>query len=128
MPEEKERRKVGQFERHGQSVVAGLILLSLAWVGATLNAQVTANAVLTEKLEQLETKFASMELQLIARMDDRYRGSDARRDFAAVWTEIERLRANDERFGSEQNRRGPRIKSLEETVKELVRDHKRENK
>jgi len=109
------------FERHGQSVVAGIALLLLAWVGLTVSEGEKNNAVMVAKMAGLESQVAKLEQSISTDMKDRYTSKDADRDFKAAYKEIDRIRDDNSRFMAEQSSRGPRIKSVETQVNELLK-------
>jgi len=109
------------FERHGQSVVAATALLLLAWVGVTVSDNSKGNAVMLTRIGGLELQVTKLEQSISTDMRDRYTSKDAARDFSAAYKEIDRIRDDNSRFMAEQSSRGPRIKSVETQVNELLK-------
>lgn len=107
------------WERHGQSLVAGVLLILLSWVGYTVNENSKKAAVMEIKVESLVQQLYEVRKQLSSGLDDRYRGTDARRDLSAVYDILTSQAQRIDSFGNEQARRGPRIATLEEEVKSL---------
>ena len=118
-----DKEKASTMERHGQSIIAAIMLALLVWVGKTVSTQTVDYAVLLSKVSSIEARFDRMEAQLSSSMGDRYKSTDARADFAE--RDI-RIKANSEaiqKFGAEQASRGPRIRQLEEQIKILQGKH-----
>ena len=110
---------VTTWERHGQSIIAAVVLLVLSWVGINVSDGVRNDAVMATEVSALKLQVAGLETTLKTDMQDRYRGRDAERDFQAVYKELNRVRDDNGRFMAEQSSRGPRIKALEHQM-ELV--------
>ena len=107
------------WERHGQTILAAIVLLLLGWVGLTVQDNATGNAVMTTQLGDLKTKVTELEKTITVDVADRYKVRDAERDFRAVYDEINRIRTDNNNFMKEQASRGPRIGALETQLKEL---------
>ena len=100
MTDEKES---GVIERHGQTVISALILGGIIWTGSTLIEVRESVAVQQMQINALTTDVAEQQRLSLERTDERYRASDARRDFGTV---NNRMDAFDRRiYGLEQDRR-----------------------
>lgn len=75
-----------RLEQHIGTIMQALVVGLLAWSLKTSVDMRTEIGVLQAKVESLQTTVSQG-------TNDRYRGTDAARDFAAVWAEIQRLDA-----------------------------------
>lgn len=107
------------WERHGQSITAAIVLLILSWVGINVNDNAKGSAVMRSQIDELQKKVDILQLSINTDMQDRYRGTDAQRDFAAVYKEIERIKNDDFEFMKHQAAAVPRVKSLEARIVKL---------
>ncbi len=90
------------IERHAGTVMQALIIGLLAWTGISL-------VTIQKDVAILQTEISALKLGINQGTNDRYRGTDAARDFATVYRELEiRTKA------SEANTR--RIDELERKV------------
>ena len=106
------------LEQHGQSILASIVLVLLVWVGKTVSDNVIQTATMKAQLSSVVQSIELIRLDLQKSTDDRYRGSDARRDLNAIYTEINKLNSKVERIDREQSSRGPRISRLEAEARE----------
>lgn len=72
-----------RLEQHIGTILQAIILALLGWSLKTNVETVTAIGVLQAEVRALQTNVSQG-------TNDRYRGSDAARDFASVWAEIQR--------------------------------------
>ena len=116
------------WEKHGQTILAGIVVIILSWVGVTVSDNAKRSAVMGQQIVDLKIQLGDMERSLHAEMADRYRGKDATRDFQAVYKELDRVKGENFTFMKEQAARGPRIQALEIGQKKLeneIKDIKR---
>lgn len=73
-----------RFEQHVGTIMQVLVIGLLGWSLKTSVDMRTEIGVLQAKVESLQTTVTQG-------TNDRYRGTDAARDLAAVWAEIQRL-------------------------------------
>ena len=111
---------ISAWERHGQSVLAGVALLILGWVGFTVNENSKNIPVLSTQVMGLERQVRELNSALATDSRDRYYARDAARDFASVYKELDRIRDDSDKFMKEQASRGPRIKALEDQIRILT--------
>lgn len=109
------------IERHGQTVVAAVALAILLWVGVSVNDNSKFIPVLSTKITSLEKQVVALTAAANAVATDQYRVRDAVRDFAIVSKEVDQIRSSIAIFGREQSARGPRIKNVEEDIRELYK-------
>lgn len=80
-----------RLEQHVGTIMQALVIGLLAWSLKT-NVDMRAEiAVLNAKLEAVQTTIAQG-------ANDRYHGTDAARDFAAVWSEFNRINSRIEKL------------------------------
>jgi hypothetical protein len=84
------------IERHIQTIITALLLAALLWTGNTL-------LDIKQKVTTLEIQVQVMQTQLASGVDDRFRGSDWRREkevlddrFRRIETDLEKHRAKTE--------------------------------
>lgn len=115
------RRKsdtVTSWERHGQTVLASLVLVLLTWVGYNVNENSKSIPVMSAEMTALKDQVKAL---VNSGANDRYRGQDAIRDFSNVSVKIERMGNSIDVFSREQAARGPRLKNMEEDIRELFK-------
>lgn len=93
------------IERHAGTVMQALIIGLLAWTGISL-------VTIQKDVAILQTEITALKIGINQGTNDRYRGSDAARDFAAVYRELE-IRSK----ASENNTR--RIDDLERRLSRI---------
>lgn len=76
------------MERHVQTVLGAIIIALILWVGNTLTTNQTQMAIMHTNLTVLTDEVSKLRAKVEQGVDDRYRASDARRDFADVWEAI----------------------------------------
>lgn len=81
------------MEKHVQTIVVSLVLLLLSWAGWTALDTRERVARMEVQMTNLAVQISAMQGQLAAASDDRYRSSDARRDFTARDERIKELEA-----------------------------------
>ena len=82
------------MERHVQTVLGAIIIALILWVGNTLTTNQTQMAIMQTNLTVLTDEVSKLRLKVEQGVDDRYRASDARRDFADVWDAIKDIQAD----------------------------------
>jgi hypothetical protein len=89
-----EKQRGVPLERHIQTAIGAVLIGLVFWVGSTLSGAQTQMAVLEAKVSLLTTEVTKLRSKVEVGVEDRYRGEDARRDFAEVWEAIEKLKAD----------------------------------
>lgn len=67
IPENEVGREVGALERHGQTVIASLILVAVIWVGKTVTDQQATLATLLSRLVNVERALDNFESRFYPR-------------------------------------------------------------
>jgi hypothetical protein len=88
------KERAAPMERHLQTVIGAVLIGLVFWVGSTLTTTQTQMAVLQSKLTSLAEEVAKMRHKVEEGVDDRYRASDARRDFNEVWDAIKDIQSD----------------------------------
>jgi hypothetical protein len=74
------------IERHAQTIIVAILLALLLWAGSTLLA-------IRDDVTALKVQVAQMEGQLRSASDDRFRGSDWRREREIIEARFTRIEA-----------------------------------
>lgn len=115
--------KISVVEKHAQSIVAMIVMGLLTWTVITVNATDKTTAVMKAQMNAFQEQLAVVQTQVAEGVGDRYRASDAKHDFGVVYEALGKLTGIVDEIRGEQNRRGPRIRGLEDRVKNLESDH-----
>lgn len=90
------------FERHAQTVIGGVGLAGVIWVGASLLDLGREQVRTSEQMSQVRQALSIVQDQLVRLQGERYLQSDARRDFDAA---NGRMRAIEERVDKLERRK-----------------------
>jgi len=101
---------MAESEGYAKTIIAALLGATLGMI-VTYSTGVSANRT---EIVRLATNVDNLTKTINDGMNDRYRGSDARRDFSLIAQQIQNIRERDE--------------ELETTLKEHLRDHKNNGK
>lgn len=110
-----ERRAGDQrgIERHIQTIIVGISLALLAWVGLTLTQNVETMARVDEKVKNMEINLNELKREVKVATKDRYTWKDAQADqralnyqLEALDTRITKIEAKCERCLTKQQRSG----------------------
>ena len=80
--EEMERRSGSRLEQHIGTILQVTVVALLAW-------SLTTTQRMSEEVAVLKVKVESLSLTIAQSANDRYRGSEAARDFAAIRQEMQ---------------------------------------
>lgn len=97
---------LGSMERHAQTIVAGLILAGVLWVGGMLVDLRDRTSRAEEKALAQTTLITSLATQVQIGLSDRYTTTEARREFAEMYRRISQL--EDHMARAERERSVPR--------------------
>ena len=109
-----EQETNSRWEQHSQSVLAAIIVALLVWVGYSVSKNTTAIAVMGHQFNAMQSQMNFMQTQLTAANTNNYTSTDALRDFGRVNKQLDELKVDVKEIGKEQQKRGPRIKRLED--------------
>ena len=99
MNEEQDRRTV--FERHAQTIIVAILLALLLWTGTTM-------ITVRDDVTTLKVQVANLDGQLRSAGDDRFRGSDWRREREIIEQRFNRIEAILEKHIESMERRNSR--------------------
>ena len=99
-------KQMAESEGYAKVIIAALLGATLGMI-VTYSTGVSANRT---EIVRLATNVDNLTKTISSGMNDRYTGSDARRDFSLINQQIQNIREHDE--------------DMETAVKEHIRDHK----